>query len=260
MAHQAVIDIAAALERHDLWRTLGWADIKSRYRRTSLGPFWLTLSTGIMVFAIGMLYAGLFHQDVSSYLPSLAIGMIVWNFFSVSVIEGCSVFIGAAPFVKSYAIPLPIYVFRLLWRNVIIFLHNFLIIATVWLVFRWPLSAIVFVSIAGYFMMIILMLGVVLFFGVLCTHYRDMPQIVAAVLQLVFFLTPIMWSPDSLGEHRWIVEFNPLFSILELVRAPLLNQMPEVRYWVTAAASALSSLGCGLAFYDRYGNRVAYWL
>ncbi len=260
MASPALLDIATTLERHDLWRTLGWADVRFRYRRTTLGPFWLTISTGIMIFAIGLLYAGLFHQDISAYIPSLAIGIIVWNFFITSITEGCSVFIHAGGYIKAYAIPLPIHVMRLLWRNIIIFLHNAVIIAVVWLVFRWELSPVLLLSAVGFAVMLVLVIGAVLFFGVLCTRFRDIPQIVASVLQLLFFITPIMWLPSSLGNHHWIVDFNPLFSVIEVIRAPLLNQVPELRQWLIAAGSALASLVCGVAFYDRFGFRVPYWL
>jgi len=260
MASQALLDIALTLERHDLWRTLGWADIRFRYRRTTLGPFWLTLSTGVMIFAIGLLYAGLFHQDISTYIPSVAIGIIVWNFFVTSVTEGCSVFISAGGFIKAYTIPLPIYVMRLLWRNIIIFLHNALILVIVWLVFRWQLSPLFLLSIAGFAVMLVLVVGIVLFFGVLCTRFRDIPQIVASVLQLLFFVTPIMWLPVSLSNNHWIVDFNPLFSIIEVIRAPLLNQTPELKQWLIAVCCALVSLAVGTVFYDRYGFRVAYWL
>jgi ABC-type polysaccharide/polyol phosphate export permease len=254
------MEIVSTLERHDLWRTLGWADIRFRYRRTTLGPFWLTLSTGVMVFAIGLLYAGLFHQEIASYIPSLAIGLIAWNFFVTCITEGCSVFIVAGGFIKSYTIPLPVYVMRLLWRNIIIFLHNFLIIVVVWIVFRWQISPIVFLSVIGYAIMLVLIVGMVLFFGVLCTRFRDMPQIVASILQLLFFVTPIMWLPSALGNRHWIVEYNPLFSIIEVVRAPLLNQVPELRLWLIALGCALLSLLFGAIFYDRYGFRVPYWL
>ncbi len=260
MASQALLDIATTLERHDVWRTLGWADIRFRYRRTTLGPFWLTLSTGIMVFAIGVLYAGLFHQDVSTYLPSLAIGMIVWNFFSTSIIEGCSVFITASGFIKSYTIPLPVHIMRLLWRNIIIFLHNFVIIIVVWAVFRWQLSPIVLLSLIGYAIMLLFVVGLVLFFSVLCTRFRDIPQIVASVLQLLFFVTPIMWSPSALGSHQALAELNPLFSFIEIVRAPLMNHAPEPKQWLIAGGCALISLIAGTAFYSRYEYRVAYWL
>ncbi|HXZ10405.1 MAG TPA: ABC transporter permease, partial [Paraburkholderia sp.] len=242
MASQAFVDIAATVERHDLWRTLGWADIRFRYRRTILGPFWLTLSTGVTVLAIGLLYSGLLRQDLSAYLPALAIGIITWNFFNTSVNEGCSVFIGAAGFIKAYTIPLPIYVFRLLWRNIVMFLHNFLIVFAVWLFFRWELSPILLLSLVGYALMVAFVLGVVLLFGVLCTRFRDIPQIVASVLQLVFFITPIMWLPSALGSHHWVVEFNPLFSIIEVVRGPLLNQMPQPQQWLIAIGCTLLSL------------------
>ena len=260
MASQALLDIASTLERHDLWRSLGWADVRFRYRRTTLGPFWLTISTGIMIFAIGLLYAGLFHQDISAYIPSLAIGIIVWNFFITSITEGCSVFVHAGGYIKAYAIPLPIYVMRLLWRNIIIFLHNALIIVVVWLVFRWELSPVLLLSAVGFAVMLILVIGAVLFFGVLCTRFRDIPQLVASVLQLLFFITPIMWLPGSLSNHHWIVDYNPLFSVIEVIRAPLLNQVPELRQWLIAAGCALVSLLCGTVFYDRFGFRVPYWL
>jgi ABC-type polysaccharide/polyol phosphate export permease len=260
MQSQAVRDIAASLERHELWRTLGWADIRFRYRRTVLGPFWLTLSTGVMALAIGLLYAGLLHQDISSYLPFLAIGIIIWNFFSTGTNEGCSVFIGSAGFIKAYAMPLSIYVLRLLWRNIIIFLHNFVIVVVIWTIFRWELTPTALLSIVGYVLMLMFVLGIVLFFGVLCTRYRDIPQIVSSVLQLLFFITPIMWAPASLGEKRWIAEFNPLFSIIEVVRAPLLGQVPDARQWYIALACAVLSLACGGVFYERYSYRVAYWL
>ena len=260
MPSKAFRDIAASLERHELWRTLGWADIRLRYRRTLLGPLWLTLSTGITVFAIGLLYAVLLNQEISSYLPSLAIGIITWTFFSSSVNEGCMVFVGSVGFIKAYVMPLSIYVFRLLWRNIIILLHNFVIVIVMWMIFRWQLTLVALLSLAGYALILIFVLGIVLFFGVLCTRYRDIPQIVSSILQLLFIITPIMWAPENLGEKRWFADFNPLFSIIEVVRAPLLGQVPDWRQWSIALGCAVLSLACGWVFYERYSYRVAYWL
>jgi ABC-type polysaccharide/polyol phosphate export permease len=260
MVSQVLPDISATLRRHDLWRTLGSADIKFRYRRTVLGPFWLTLSTGVMIFAIGLTYSVILHQDLSSYFPKLAIGIILWNFISSTVSEGCSLFTLTAAFIKSYAIPLPIYIFRSLWRNVLIFSHNILIVPVIWLVVPWKLSPIVLLSLVGYVVMLLFVLGLALFFSVICTRFRDIPQIVSSVLQLTFFITPIMWSPDALGSHRWLAELNPFFSIIELVREPLLNQIPDFHQWLIAICSALISLACGAAVYDRYAPRIAYWL
>jgi lipopolysaccharide transport system permease protein len=260
MASQVVSDISATLRRYDLWRTLGSSDIKFRYRRTVLGPFWLTLSTGVMIFAIGLTYSVILHQELSSYFPKLAIGIILWNFISSTINEGCSLFIGTAALIKSYTIPLPVYVFRALWRNVIIFFHNIVLVVVIWIVLPWHLSPVVLLSLIGYAVTLIFLLGLTLFFSVICTRFRDIPQIVSSVLQLAFFITPIMWSPDALGSHRWLAELNPFFNIIELVRAPLLNEVPDFHQWLIAICSAFISLACGCLLYDRYARRIAYWL
>jgi lipopolysaccharide transport system permease protein len=260
MISAPLLKVVATLQNRSLWGTLGWADIKFRYRRTVLGPFWLTISTGMMVFAIGLLYAVLLNKDMSTYIPSLAIGMIIWMFFSTSLTEGCSVFIVASGIIKAYTISLSTHVFRLLWRNIIIFLHNVLIIVVVWIIFRWSLSPLALLSVLGFAMLLAFIFGLVMLFGVLCTRFRDIPLIITAMLQLFFFLTPIMWSPDDLGPYRWVVELNPLFSLIEIVRAPLMNHMPDLKEWLIATGCTTLSLFCGLAFYARYQHRVAYWL
>ena len=178
--------------------------------------------TGIMIFAIGLLYAGLFHQDISTYIPPLAIGIIVWNFFIGAITEGCTVFIAASGYIKAYTIPLPIYALRLLWRNIIIFLHNALIIVIVWVVFRWQLFRPVVVG------------------DRLCGHARfgDRRRFVLRCLmhpisrysadRRIRTAAAFLYYPDYVGAwlpgiHRWIADYNPLFSIIEIVRAPLLN-------------------------------------
>ena len=260
MPSTPIAQIAATLRHHELWGTLGWADIKFRYRRTVIGPFWLTISTGIMVFAIGLLYSALLQKDISAYIPFLAIGMIIWLFINASMTEGCSVFINAAGIIKAYPIALPTHVFRLMWRNVIIFVHNVVIIVVVWAIFRWPLSPVTLLVVPGLALLMIFVFGLTMFFGVLCTRFRDVPLIIGATMQLLFFLTPVMWAPGDVGAQRWIVEINPLYGLIEVVRSPLLNTIPPLREWLMAAGSAAFSLWIGLVFYVRHHHRIPYWL
>ena len=256
-----IVQIATTLRDRELWGTLGWADIKFRYRRTVIGPFWLTISTGIIVFAIGLLYAALLQKDISTYIPFFAIGMIFWQFLSTGMTEGCSVFINAASIIKAYPIALPTHVFRLMWRNVIIFMHNVMIIVVVWAIFRWPLSPVVLLAVPGIALLMIFMLGMTLFLGVLCTRFRDVPLVIGATMQLLFFLTPVMWAPADVGlQQQWVVEINPLYGLIEVVRAPLLNTVPALKEWLLAAGSAACSLWIGLLFYSRHHRRIPYWL
>ncbi|MDB5827110.1 MAG: type transporter, partial [Variovorax sp.] len=86
--------------RTDIWWTLAWFDIVLRYRRSMLGPLWLTLSMGAMIGGMGPLYSSLFGTELSKFFPHLALGLIFWGFFSSMVIDSCNTFIGSANYLK----------------------------------------------------------------------------------------------------------------------------------------------------------------
>lgn len=256
----APVEIARTIQNYGLWSTLGWADIKFRYRRTMIGPFWLVISSGATILAIGVLYAGLFRQHTADYIPYLACGMIIWSFISTTINEGCNVFISAAPIIKSSSIPLSVHVFRLLWRNAIIFLHSVVVILVAWLFYRWKLEPSALLAIPGLVILGVFLFGLVLVLSVICTRFRDMPQIVNSLLQLLFFLSPIIWTPSAAMRATPIVWLNPFYSLIEIVRAPLLAQAVGVREWALAMGSAALILVFGLIMYGRYRRLVAYWL
>ena len=77
--HLAAKDVVGGLKLWKLGLTLAWLDIKLKYRGSVLGPFWLTISTGVMVGAMGTLYGTLFHMDLKTYLPFLALSLVLWN-------------------------------------------------------------------------------------------------------------------------------------------------------------------------------------
>ena len=119
--------------------TLAWLDIRLRYRGSMLGPLWLTLSTGIMVGALGYLYAGIFHTDIHDYLPYLALSLVLWGFLGSVVSEACSAFTESEGIVRAVRMPFFLFAVRLLVRNVIVLAHNVLVIVVVFAVFRvWP--------------------------------------------------------------------------------------------------------------------------
>jgi len=256
----ASIEIAQTIRNYGLWSTLGWADIKFRYRRTIIGPFWLVLSTGITILAIGVMYAGLFRTRAEDYVPFLACGMIIWGFINTTITEGCNTFITAAPIIKSSSIPLSVHVFRLLWRNAVTFLHSFAIIVVTWAYFRWALGPSVLLVVPGLIALSVFLFGLVLVLSVICTRFRDMPQIVTSVLQLVFFLTPIIWAPTPALKASAIVWLNPFYSLMEIVRGPLLGQTVDALDWTVALFVTAMTLIVGLLTYGRFRQIIAYWL
>lgn len=258
----ALADIVAASKRFSLLRILGSQDIRQRYRRSALGPFWLTISMGIMIGTIGVVFGQIFNSSLREFLPFLSIGIILWGFFSSVVNEGCTGFIAAEGIIKQLSLPLFIHILRMIWRNVLILGHNILIFPLVLLVVGKPLHLVALLSIPGFLLTLINLTWVALLLATICTRYRDFSQIIASMLQVIFYLTPIMWMPSLLppGRKFYFLDLNPVFHLLEVIRAPLLGYWPTAADWLTSIILAVIGWSITLVLYSRYKRRIAYWL
>jgi lipopolysaccharide transport system permease protein len=258
----ALSDISAGMKRLPLVATLGWQDVRQRYRRSLLGPFWLTISMGVMIGTIGLVFGQIFKSPTEEYLPFLAGGLILWGFISTALIEGCTNFIQADAIIKQLPIPLIVHVLRPIWRNMIILAHNFAIFPIVLLVMGKPVTETIWLAIPGFLLLLLNLIWLSTALGVVCARYRDIPQIIASLMQVVFYLTPIMWLPNLLPERAgtYMLTFNPLFHLIEIVRAPLLGQLPSIQNWVASSGLAVFGWILTLALYGRYRRRIAYWL
>ena len=251
--------VRGARARH-LWGLLGWQDIRRRYRRSILGPFWLTISMGVFVAALGTLYGALLRVELAEYVPYLALGFIVWTLVSSMFTEGCVAFTGAEGIIKQTTQPLSVHVYRIAWRNIIVLCHNAIIFVVVALVFsHWPgwsgllaLPGLVLVCLNGVWAGLLL--------GIVSARFRDVPPLVASIMRVAFFLTPIIWMPSLLPGRALLLEFNPFYHFLELVRAPLLGQVPGLVSWLAVAGMTLGGWLVMFAMFRRYRWRIAYWV
>jgi ABC-2 type transport system permease protein len=256
----AITDLADGLKLWELWSTLGWHDIRQRYRRSIVGPFWLTLSMGMMIAGLAYLYAGIFGQNVEGYLPYVATGIIIFSLISSLVTEGAGVFIASASLILQLRAPLSIYVYRMLWGNLLIFAHNICIYIVVVLFVKVDLGWNFFLSFAGLFLVMLNGLWVGVTLGALSARFRDVPPIVTSVMQVAFFLTPVFWTPSSLPNRELFVHLNPFYYLVEVVRMPLLGQTPSLWIWLVAIGLNVVSLLVAILFYARYRGRIAYWV
>jgi ABC-type polysaccharide/polyol phosphate export permease len=263
--HSLSVAVAECLDSFldfERWAILAWTDIRLRYRRTILGPWWATLSTGAMIASVGLVFGGLFGNDESKYLPFFAAGMIIWTFISSALLEGCGVFISAAGLIKSIPAPLVLHVYRMLGRQAVVLAHHLVLMVLLWAIFRWSLSWALLLAVPGLVLVSVALVGASLTLGILCARFRDIQPIVATLLQLLFLLTPIVWMPQTLrgGTARLLLGGNPLYDLIEVVRGPLLGETPPVQTWLIAISAAGLALGLGLAIYSWFRNRVPYWL
>lgn len=253
-------DLREGLGQWRLVWTLAWLDIRLRYRGSMLGPFWLTISTGAMVAAMGVLYAVLFRLALAEYIPFLALSLVLWGYIGTLVSESCTAFIQNEGLIRSVRMPFTLYAARIVLRNLVVLAHNALVVVVVYTaLWSWP-GAAALLAIPGLLLWLVASLALSLLLGATCARLHDIPPIVASVMQMAFFISAVIWRPDQLGEHQWVLAFNPFFCLLEMVRGPLMGVVPSAL--ITACAlgySAVLLLASWLLF-ARVRGRIAFWL
>ncbi len=257
----ALRDLHQSMAAWRLWILLGWLEIRQRYARSKLGPFWLTISMGVLVGTMGVVYGALFGQKVGDYLPMVAVGIVAWGLFSGIVNEGSNAYIASANYIRQVNTPRLIYVLQAVWRNLVIFGHNFIIVLLVLLLFGVKSWGSLPLFIPGLLLFLLNAGWIAALVGLLSARFRDLPQIVSALLQVAFYVTPILFSGRMLsGKHRWIVEFNPLAYLIDVVRDPLLGSIPRWPVWALVSGMAVLGWSLALAGTGRYHKRIPYWV
>jgi len=253
-------DAVSALKAWRLWTMLGWNDIRQRYRRSTLGPFWITLSVAFFIGVLGVIYSRIFHVNAETYLPFLTVGYVTWGFISQVINESCGAFQEGERLIKQIRLPYGLYVLRVVWRNFIIFLHTIVIFIPVALLFRVSPGLTAFLVVPGLVLLLANLGWVALMLAILAARFRDITQIVATLTQIMLFATPIMWPVSTLGGSTWIAEVNPLYHLIELVRAPLLGDAPTPLSWAVAIGMLAAGSALALLLLNRAAKRIVFWV
>lgn len=255
-------DILRGLSRWDLWGRLGWLEVKRRYRRTMIGPFWTTVSLGIFITALGAVGSGLWAQNAGTYLPFLAAGMVVWIMLSTVLNEAGALFVGGVGLFRQTRFDYSILVFACVWRNFITFLHNSLVyIAVVLLAAHQLLTWKLLLALPGLALLFVNEAWMTLLLGMFCLRFRDVQQLISSLIQIAMFVTPIFWSPDRLSGHRRFVfvTLNPLYHLIQIVRAPLVGEMPALTSYTATVLLAIFGWVLTYSVFVRFRKRIAYW-
>lgn len=249
-----------------LWRliwTLGLSDIKLRYRGSTLGPFWLTISMGVQVSAMAFLYADLFHTDIHTYLPYLAISIVLWGYMNTLISDGCICFSQSDALIKGTRMPFTVHAARSVVRNTIVLAHNLVVVVVVFVVMGIHESLYSLAAIPAFALWVIDSFAISLLFGAFCARFRDVPQIIMSIMQIAFFVTPIMWYANILEKDPrayLLIRFNPFFYLLEILRAPLLGTPLTTSMVLKALILSAIIIGVSAVAFARTRGRIAYWV
>ena len=237
-----------------------WSDTKARYRRTVLGPLWLVLGTALGVVGLGYVWSVLFNLDQGNFIPDLAMGLIIWQMLSGSIIEAVSVFYNNAAVIKNIRTPSYRISLQLLFTQLINFAHNVIVVVVVLIIYQKPVTAISLLALPGLLLVLVNLAWVIQLFGFLGARYRDLQYGVAAVMPLLFFMSPVMYRSQQLGVRAEFAAFNPLAHWIDLIREPMDGNVPYPLFYVLAVATAVA--GWAVAIWITYtrGHRLAYWI
>lgn len=240
----------------------GWQDVKQTYRRSAIGPFWITLSVSIQIICIGLVFGLLFKLSLEDYLPYLATGVIFWSFLSSTISDGTQAFISSEQIIRQIEIPPSFFVLRSLWKNIIILGHNLAILPFVLIGFGVFPGGSLLLFIPGFALVASFLFFATFLAAVVTTRFRDMQQIVTAIIGVLFYVTPVIWKPELIppGIAHILLGLNPMYHLLQITRLPLMGQTPTLENWLIACVAVFLAGTLALLVAGKYNKRLVYWI
>tara|TARA_B100001057_G_scaffold212469_1_gene212808 strand:+ start:95 stop:886 length:792 start_codon:yes stop_codon:yes gene_type:complete len=244
------------------WFYLAYMDVLLRYKRTLLGPWWVTLGIGIIILTLSSLWPIILSTDLSFFVPYFTIGYIIWHWIQTTILESSSTFIEFEGLVKQIKIPISTYLLRISSRNFIIFLHNITLIAIALFYFQKDVNfnELLYLSLPSLLLIFISINSIGIILAILSIRYRDLVNIVGFSLQLIFFLTPIIWHASIIEKNINLIEWNIIFHWIELLRQPLLGlEVPDNSFHIVLLFTIFTFvLSCFVI--GKYRSKIIFWL
>jgi ABC-type polysaccharide/polyol phosphate export permease len=256
----ALRDLRLSGERLGLAWSLAWHDIVSRYRGSILGPFWITLSMGLMVLGIGFLYSRLLNIPLDELMPYVALGIVFFGVINSTVNEGCETFVHAAGMLSQTSLPMFTFLWRTVLRNVINLGHHVVIVVAVLIWFGAWKDANPALALVGLALLALNVSWMGMLAAIASARFRDIPQIVASVMQFAFFMTPVFWQASKFGDNHVFLTLNPFYHMLEAVRAPLLGQAVLPLSYTVLVLMALAGWAVTFSIFAVTRRRIVHYL
>lgn len=240
---------------------MGTNQLRSRYMRSKIGQFWVTITTLVTIVALGLVWALLWKSPVREFLPYVGTSQVVWMLVAVTVNESTGTIQANANYFLNDRMSFTGVIMAVVWRNFLIFAHNLVAILLVYLWFRWSVDWTILLAIPGIILCVLFLVLAAHVIAFICTRFRDMVQLTGNLIQVAFFLTPIMWQPEYLPEeYRWVILLNPFSSYLAVVRDPILGRPIQIENWLVAIGLVLFLAILTPLIVGKWRNRLIYWI
>jgi ABC-type polysaccharide/polyol phosphate export permease len=261
---QALRDVVRSAGLWHIWMRLGVQDVRLRFRRSVVGPAWIFLNLAVMIVSIGFIYANLLGQDTREFVPYLTIGLITWGYLTNSIVDGGNAFIHSEGYIKQISLPIYVYIFRSFVSIGLTSLITMCAFAIVALLYPVPLALGTLFVIPGLLIMMITSLLLITIFAHLNARFRDVAHTASVGMQVLFYVTPVIFPATmflSRGDLRYVVELNPAYHLLEVIRRPLLTgQSAEWESYLAAGLIILVLAAVAAAVVTKNRRRIVFAL
>jgi len=253
-------ELLGAVRRYRLWIYLAWSDIRQRYRGSVLGPLWITLSTAIFVAALSVINAELFKAPPEKYIPSLTTGFVIWYFISGTLSESTNGLFSSKGLISQISLPFYVHIFRVITRNLLILAHNAIVVFIVLAWFKTYPTIHIFMIFPSIILVSLILLSAGMILAMIGARYRDMQQVVASMLQVLFFVSPITWEAKQISNATWVLHLNPVYYIIDALRSPILGTPVHSSTWPILLLMTGTTTAVALWLFNKKRDKIPYWV
>ncbi len=238
---------------------LGKNEMVTMFGATAFGALWQPVSIGVIVGGVGFTFSVLFNMDTSRYIPFFCISVILWQFISQALSEISGIFSRPGGGYYHFEYPrLILFPITAISKFIYMLFLNLTIFLVVAIIFQLEISLLqITFAFFGLFLSISIVFFLAIIFSLIGSRYSDYQNVVTNILQLLFYVTPIMWMPKSMP-HKWVYEYNPLYYLLELVRGPLLGDKPDYQIYLVGSIMFVGLFFITLFLWSIFAWRINY--
>jgi ABC-type polysaccharide/polyol phosphate export permease len=239
---------------------LSWTEIKVRYSRSVIGPFWIVLTTAISVLGLSYIWSALFNLNKATFIPSLTVGLVIWQFLATCINEAPYCFSACNSVIRNYCFPIWVYPIVIVVKNFFIFLHNLVIIAVVLIIYPQGFGLGTLLIVPAVFLLLLVLVLIVTVFSILGARYKDLGPAVNSFMAIAFFLSPVIFRPHQLGVKEHLMWFNPFTYLITIIRDPIMGHVSQKFVYLVMVFFVLLGSVAVSYLLSRYRYRILYWI
>ena len=258
---RAMRDVASALKAWHVWSYLAWQDVISKYRRSIFGPLWISGGMIATSLALSVTFGAIFGQPLPTFLPLVMAGYLTWiHFLGPTLAEAPELFVSMSGSIRNHAFPFMYYVLRYVTKALILLGHSLVVFYVMTLLVRnfhfphWQIiPALIVLTLFSTFLSTVV--------GIISARYRDLRFMLPYMGQMLFFVTPIFWSPSAMhGKRALLVQANPFFHLMEVMRDPLLGRPAPLNSWINALTTLGVVFVLWLVTFSAFRRKIPFWV